>query len=337
MKKAACYAIVTLLVLVNIFIFPAAAETDNYTAAAEGDLLYTANFNGDEYWKPAKTATATGDLNVEVDAVDPGKARMTSMQDKVRSRWGGEIAGLPLNENTAYTIYYTITRDTNDGSLGVFADDQYGFYGYSYNNRIVVGGSTMTGHATIKYVDYSIDAEGDTAKGAALSATTLPSVQHYAFEVNGQNSTIKLYVTTTKGEWTLVDQTNEGEILTFYTYNLGLYFYEYYVNQPVTVSDVRVHKGMLVSGDKLVPVEKVETTKAPVVTTTAAPVTTAKPAVTTASPAKTTAPSGTTAAPVVTTVAPISDEKKGGCGSSVAGYSAVMILAAAVFVFKKKK
>lgn len=328
MKKTTFYAIVTLLVLMNILMFPAAAEPDNYTAAADGDLLYTANFNGDEYWKPEKTPSATGDLIVEADPIDPGKARMTSVQDKARSRWGGEISGLPLNENTAYTIYYTVTRDTIDGSFGFFPDDQYGFYGYSYNNRVVVFGSTMTGHTTIKYVDSNIAAEGDTAKGVAITAATSPSTQRYAFEVNGQNCTIKLYVMTTTGEWALVDQTYEGEILTFYTYNLGLYFYQYYQNQPITVSDVRVHKGMLVSGDKIVPVETEESTTPPPDTTTPEDTTTDAP--------DTDAPT----AEDTTTIAPNDDteppKKNKSCGSAI-GFGAFLLLAPAALILKKKK
>lgn len=331
MKKlsALCLAICIMTALC-IACLPVSAAEDKYTSANEGDLLYTVDFSGDEYFKPGITS---GDPTVDVDPTDHGKATIYTKTNKSKSRWGGEISCLPLNEKTAYTMYYTVTRTANEGALGVYVDDNYGVYGYSYNQRFLNGGSTLTGHPTVKYLDSNINITSVINKD---DASTLPSVQEFALEVNGQRCTMKIYIKDNSGSWVKVDETVDDEIIIFYTENFGLYIYSYYADAPVSISNVNIHKGMLISNEKLAEVvdtttpAPVETTPAPVETTTEAPTTTPAADTTTEKPADTTA-----AKPADTTTAKPSDEKKG-CGSLVAlGLIACAVPAALVICRKK--
>ena len=328
MKKYLFGLVSVILVSVLVtFAIPLSAAEDWYSQAKDGDLLYTPNFNGDDYFKPA---TTQGTMNYVVDPADPGKVTLTS-GPKGLNFWGSEISTLPLDENTAYTIFFTATREGKDSCLGVFVDNLYGIYGYSYNQRFLESSKTLTNHNTMKYADLGIAAEGDNF------AATGSSVQRYAIEVNGQLSTLKMYVKNTADEWVLVDETAEGEILTFATYNLGIFFYVYNEADTITVSDISIYKGMTISGEKLEEITTPEATTTPKAPETTPAATT--PAATTA--ANTTATPGgaaTTKAPDATTTAGAKDDKKSGCGSALAG-SAVMLagFAAAAVCFKKKK
>jgi hypothetical protein len=184
------------------------------------------------------------------------------------------------------------------------------------------GGSAIPGHDYVVYADAGLDIPGIAFDGTP---------QDYALEVNGQSSTLKLYVLDSKGQYQLIHETVAGEIICFATNNLGLYFYVYYANQPSTLSNVEIYKGMILSGEKLL-----ETTAAP--ETTKAPDTTKKPE-TTKAPETTKLPvttvAMTTKAPVTTTAAPVEES---GCGSVLAGGAGMLaIIAVAGFSIRRKK
>ena len=331
MKKA--LSSILAVIMIAALLIPAAAtetspEIDLYTPAADGDLLYTVNFTGDSMYEPGRSVFADADVEVTLDQLDTGKVTLKGLTDKAQGRWGAEVKGLPLNEKTAYTLYYTVTRSSTinekDPALGIAVDDVFGFYGYSYNTRFLEKGKTLAGHNTIKYVDSGIAAEGDTY-------STGESVQHYALEVNGQKVTMKLFVMDNTGAWVLADETKEGEVLVFYTDNIGVFFYVYYINMAVTISDVTIHKGMNISKEKLLEVVETDppaTTKTP---KTEAPVTTSAPE----TDAPTEAGDVTTAAPVVTTAAPAKEE--GGCKSFAAPSAIVFAIATGAIMIGKKK
>ena len=135
---------------------------------------------------------------------------------------------------------------------------------------------------------------------------------------------MKLFVMDNTGAWVLADETKEGEVLVFYTDNIGVFFYVYYINMAVTISDVTIHKGMNISKEKLLEVVETDppaTTKTP---KTEAPVTTSAP--------ETDAP---TEAGDVTTAAPAKEE--GGCKSFAAPSAIVFAIAAGAIMIGKKK
>ena len=312
-----------LAALTSLTMTASAAELDLYTPANEGDVVFTANFHGiPGEWEPAVfMGSPVATPNTEGTEMTFG-----SSADKSKNYWGAEITSLPLNEETRYTIYYTITR-TNVDSVGVYCDTVYGAYGYAVRNKLMNQGSSLAGHDYVYYANVGIDAP------AAADGETL--TQDFALEINGTNYAITLYIKNNAGEYVLVDDSGFDAIPFFNSDYMGLYFYNYYSAHTVTVSNCYIVKG-LSFGSYEIP----ETTPAP--ETTAAPETTPAPE-TTAAP-ETEAPATeapATEAPATeapATEAPVTEAPKaeGGCGGFVALGVIAALIPAAVVVLKKR-
>ena len=101
----------------------AASPVKDYATAADGDLLYTVNFNGDEaltlgYAAKSSvfdiTPTADGTtLEVKGNAFNDDGTRKSA-----GTIWGGTIAGLTADATTKYTMTYQIWMDNDDGGAG---------------------------------------------------------------------------------------------------------------------------------------------------------------------------------------------------------------------------
>ncbi len=307
-------AILSLVLLTMLF--PATVSAVSYDSAKDGDLLYTVNFNGDSNFAPTLQG---GSVTVTVDPLNSNKALFDTTTDKQQNRWGGEITGLPLGLNNAYTIKWSEIRENSiDGAIGVNIDNVYGTYGYIYQHRIVKSGSGIGTHAYINYATAGISPKATASDGTA---------QEYALQVNAQNKTIAAYILDSNNVWQLIDKSEEGEIPYFERENLGFYTYTYYASKQVTLTDVAIYKGLTITNEVL---PHVEETTAPETTT---PITTKAPD-TTKKPSTTVAP-GTTVAP--------STEKapKKGCGSSsvIIGLAQVVTVigGSAIIIAVKKK
>ena len=253
----------------------------------DGAVVFTPDFNGTAgVYEPG---LLSGTPQVDVDPTNSNTITVQTSKDKTASYWGGFIETLPLNENTCYTIYYTVTR-TGNHAIGVYADSVYGAYGYPDKIRLMNKGSSLTGHEYVSFANVcNAPIDADPITGTI--------VQEYALEVNGVNCTTAIYIKDINGQYALVDQGIEGQIEFFMADVLGLFFYSYYAGHVVTVSDCYVVKG-LSFGEVVYPETTVapETTKAPETKapeTTKAPENTAEPE--TEAPAATDAP--TTKAP----------------------------------------
>lgn len=327
MKKILFGLVTVLLVTVMMSAsLPAFATTepDYYTPAKEGELLHEINFLGDLYWKPVNIR---GDFGFT--PLSATSAEIVGNINSSQNWYGAELEGFPL-DYAGYTITMSITRNEK-ACFGLYVDGTYGCYGYAEQLHLMNVGSPLAGDAAHPYVKlYTIgDFPGVDAEGKALSDG---STQEYAMEVDGFTYNLRFYVKDKAGQWQLIDESRDGEILTFATYNLGIYFYSYYTQKAI-ISDIRIYKGYTISNTPL------QTETAPVVTTTEkAPET--NPPVTTpkSTTANTTAPIADTKGPDATTTAKAKDDKKSGCGSALAG-SAVMLsgFMTAAFCLKKKK
>ncbi len=316
MKKIISIALSLLFIIAAILPLTSASAADNsiLDLTPDGEIVFVPDFNGTVgIYEPG---LLSGTPQVDVDPTNSNTITVQTTKDKSASYWGGFIETLPLNERTCYTIYYTVSR-TGNHSVGVYADSVYGAYGYPNKIKLMNKGSSLSGH---DYVQFS--AVSDTI----YSTTDTPSVQEFALEVNGVNCTTAIYVKDNTGKYLLVDQGLEGQIPYFMADVLGLFFYSYYANHIVTISDCYVVKG-LSFGEVVYP----ETTEAP--ETTKAPETTAVPetdAPTEAQPEATKAPA----------VEPKPEEpKKSGCGAVISGSAIIgaAILAVPVFVRRKRK
>jgi len=307
----ALIAAVVLVAVPALFCFPVSAGSNIYDTARDGDLLYTVNFNGDENFKPEYTK---GSMKMTVDPVDPTVATFENLENAKQAWWGGTIDFLPLNSETLYTVYWTVTREKNV-AIGYYPDEYFGVYGYQDKIKLMETSRSLLGH------DYSTFAN----RGINVNAT----VQSYALEVNGVNGTLALYVwDETLSNYVLFDETEqEFEIFEFMTDHLGIYFYVYYANHVSTISDCHVNKGLAFGTVKPKLTEPETTEEIPVTEVTTAEQTTAE--ITTAEI--------TTAAPVVTTVTPVETQpEKQGCGSFAAALVLPAVCAACV-VLKRRK
>lgn len=329
MKKVISIVISLLFVISALLPLTSVSAADSILdLTPDGSVVFVPNFNGEVgVYEPG---LLSGTPQVDVDPTNSNTITIQTTKNKSASYWGGFIETLPLNERTCYTIYYTVTR-TGNHSVGVYADSVYGAYGYPNKIKLMNKGSSLSGH---DYVQFS--AVSDTI----YSTTDNPSVHEYALEVNGVNCTTAIYVKDNNGKYLLVDQSVEGQIAYFMADVLGLFFYSYYADHVVTISDCYVVKG-LSFGEVVYPETTVapETTKAP--ETTAAPETTKAPE-TTAAPETTQAPAETqpeaTKAPAVENK-PEEPAKKSGCGAAISGSAIIVaaVLAVPVFVRRKRK
>lgn len=306
-----------------------AADSSIIDLAPDGTVVFVPNFNGEAgIYEPG---LLSGTPQADVDPTNPNTLTFQTTKDKTGSYWGGFIETLPLNETTCYTIYWTATRNGKH-SVGLHVDSIYGVYGYPERMKLLNKGSSLTGHDYVYYDKMGMNVP-------TYDPLTGTVTHEYAVEVNGVNSTLALYIKDNTGKYILIDQSVEGQIPYFNADVLGLFFYTYYANHIVTISDCYVVKG-LSWGEVVYPETTVapETTKAP---ETEAPATTEAPV--TEAPA-TEAPA--TEAPVTeapTTGAPVEEKpaepKKSGCGAVISGSAIIVtaILAVPVFVRRKRK
>lgn len=300
-----------------------AVNEDWYNGALDGTTLYTVNFNGDAYYTPAKTK---GDMKVEVDPLDSNKVTLSANTDKAQNWWGGTVSSLPLNDDTLYTVHYSVTRAGN-AAVGYYPDANYGVYGYPEKIRLMNVAASLSGH---EYKSFASEGVGFQPAGDIMP-------QEYAVEVNGYNKTLAAYLKDSMtGEYKLIDKSLQDEIPIFYTEQLGIYFYVYYANQVSTISNCYVVRGL--EFGEIEPIEtEPETTKAPVTEApkTEAPVLTGVPQ-TEAAASATEAPAADTPA----TQAPAATEapaaQKSGCGSAV-GMGAALIACLGCALIRKKK
>ena len=332
MKKVISIIISLLFVISAILPMTAvsAADGNAIDLQPDGAVVFVPDFNGTAgIYEPG---LLSGTPQADVDPNNSNTITFQTTKDKSASYWGGFVETLPLNETTCYTIYFTATRNGKH-SVGLHVDSVYGVYGYPERMKLMNKGSSLSGHDYVYYEQMSMDVP-------TYDPTTGMVTHEYAVEVNGVNTTLALYIKDNSGKYILVDQSLEGTIEYFMADVLGIFFYSYYANQIVTISDCYVVKG-LSFGEVVYPETTVapETTKAP---ETEAPATTAAPeteAPTTEAP-ETEAPAATDAP---TTKAPetqkVEEPKKSGCGSVISGSALLVVaaLAAPIVIRRKRK
>ena len=239
-KTLACF--ITFILLLSLFstFTTVSAEENAYDAAQKGDVLYTANFNGEPGVFEPGTYSGMPDAYVK----DGGTSvQLIAMEDATATMWGGEIKTLPLNDKTQYTIYYSVTRTAGDGS-GLYVDGVYGVYGYNNRCKIHEGKSGLSGRAYTYFEEEGMN-------------LTLPETgtitQEYALEVNGANATLAHYIKDDTGEFVLIQASYPYDGIVFQSEYLGLYFYTYYADHMSVFSNCYVVKGLSFAVDERVP------------------------------------------------------------------------------------
>lgn len=324
MKKI-IIALLTLTMLFAALVPVSAADATfkAYNDAADGELLYTFNFNGDEHFAPKGYARA--ETNYDYIVSEDGSTLTVKATDKcaesgATSYWGGMVNDLEAGKKFAYSFIYKVkangaTGENNKLGVGAWYDNKQMMQtinNYGCNNSAAPEGaepyefSTCLQKGSSKYGDYkswSSVGEYDTdADGFVTFLLTYdgPNQQVSAYilakgatDINASDSWLKMQSTKM-----ILNNVPDG---------IGFVTYSHYSAVDTTVKDVKLYKGILAA--------EPETTKAPV---TKAPVTAAPE----------------TEPEVETDAAPA-----GGCGGtvSVAGMALVAALGACAVVTSKKR
>ncbi len=147
MKKLLIAVLVASLVFAAII--PLSAESDgveDYATAANGELLYTVDFSGEDgAFSPALASNAEGGYNFTV--TDEGYTLTiegipgTGNANGGKARpgfWGGSIIGLPANANTSYTMMYKVNANQvlGDGTQANYdaKNNSVGFGGWIFDS-----------------------------------------------------------------------------------------------------------------------------------------------------------------------------------------------------------
>ena len=240
-KTLACF--ITFILLLSLFstLTAVSAEGENaYDSAENGDVLFIADFSGIAGVYEPDAYSGMPDAYVSDDGTS---MQLIAMEDATATMWGGEIKTLPLNDQTQYTIYYSVTRTAGDGS-GLYVDGVYGVYGYNNRCKIHEGKSGLSGRAYTYFEEEDMN-------------LTLPETgtitQEYALEVNGANATMAHYIKDDSGEFVLIQASYPYDGIVFQSEYLGLYFYTYYADHMSVFSDCYVVKGLSFAVDERVP------------------------------------------------------------------------------------
>lgn len=299
-----------------------------YDGAELGKKLADINFKTMDDYKPVSYMSLGAKETVTISE-DGKSVSIEKGATAGATWWGAAIGDLKITQDTKYTFKYKIKA--NKGNAGVYfnineanPDTRYNFGTYgSFTNddpaktpSIVIqrGSSKIAGTVqnTTSYVPITplLDANGYV---------------DLAIEVNGYTWTV--YYIGADGQYVKHDEytANDTEIL-FGGSQLGLAVYIYNVGATMSLTDVELYKGLVIST-----VEDEETT--------APQDTTAVPVDTTVAPVDTTKAPETTKAPATTTKAPeTTEEVKKGCGKSAVAIQLVaLICGAGLFVIVKKR
>ncbi|MBQ7719125.1 MAG: hypothetical protein IJT56_00965, partial [Clostridia bacterium] len=223
-----------------------------YASAADGDLLFIADFNGDDSNKPVPTEKSVDSTTYTVG--DDGRSlhiKGNEGYDKDTFYYGSEIAGLVFDKTSKYTLSYKIKMN---GEIGK-------------NNSIAVGGLRWNiddGNSSYSifqlYGNYNSvfpsEEEDDNRTSLMNSASQLgytyeieqavPDADGYLtvkIEFDGPNDTQTAYAITDKG-WTMLDSQEMFDLAGEESFYVGVYVYNYYEVVDAVVKDVRWFRGV---------------------------------------------------------------------------------------------
>lgn len=208
-------------------------------------LLYEANFNDSNWGFIRKSDLRTPNVDVTQD----GSSVTITGAAGSGYFWGGEIPNTPLKNNT-YTVEYSISRSTNEGSgsagIHVFNDSQnlngngavsYGFHTFASRQMYVARyqiGSREHGPEGYRFVTCP---EKDTVIEQDGRAT-----QYFKYEVDGETGVISCYVRSGN----VYKYVGSTPALEFGSENLSIILFTFGADVSVSLNDVKVYDGLLV-------------------------------------------------------------------------------------------
>ena len=207
-----------------------------YAEAQDGDLLYKVDFSGTDgrYTPAVKTGLAT----FSVDPSDDTKATLNAQADADGNSFGGPISGLPLNENSVYTIEFTVTKASADINWGAFvyvdAAMQKGF-GFA-GNQASISSKTATNLSRPDWRKY-----GDAGLSPKIieDATNGTKTMDFKIELDAPNHLLRFFIKKTDGNWAVITRHNDFTVTTAGELNIAFGS----LDKAATFADVKIFKG----------------------------------------------------------------------------------------------
>ena len=283
MKRTISVLVLIAMMLASVLaVLPVAAEGEtalvkDYATAADGDVLYTFNFSGDDVFTPDKLgADDFMDYLVSPDGSSVTIEPKADAESKKQNIWGGEVAGLEATLQHVYSFRYKVRANSEgvtdatkakNNSVGIgawLAKDGYRynsappFYNnYSNHNTFAtVDGavdlsmrrsSISIGNA--KYGDGSVPADKTYPeyiyweKGqTAFTAEYLIDAEGFVdmlMVYNGPIQTMSTYILDVDGNWIFIESVEELK----HEGNMGFFTYAYYSDVNTTIKDAKIYKG----------------------------------------------------------------------------------------------
>ena len=214
-----------------------------YKKAWNGTLIWSANFNGDDYFKPVTDGTAAGRGTLTTTVEAEGKSVSVSGGSAAGTGFYADtVDGLAITADTQYTVEFKLKNDGQYGGAIFYGTPSYYVPANSYvsfytgngatdtNNTVARGGCTSTymacgqmGSAYVKDADRALDADG---------------FWDVKVEIDGYKVTVNYKVTS-------------GEYKAAYTYVMddkdaviACGTYSYQPTAITTIKDFNVYKGL---------------------------------------------------------------------------------------------
>ncbi len=290
MKKIIVAVLLVAMLFATIIPVNAADATFKaYDDAADGELLYTFNFKGDDYFKPKGNGSAEKYFTYEASEDGSAltvKATETCPESNATSYWGGAVEGLEGGKKYAYSFVYKFKANGTNGvnnkvGVGAWFDNghimqvinNYGCYNsaapadaeaYDFSTVMQKGSSKYGEYNSWSNVgEYDTDADGFVTFLLIYDGINQKFAAYIlakgATDINSADSWLQVQ----SGKMV---QNNVADGIGFATFS-------HYAAVDATIKDAKLYKGTLVTEE--------ETTKAPKVTrppVTAAPETQPAPA-----------------------------------------------------------
>lgn len=268
MKKLVCLFITATLLAAAMSLGVHAELYKDYASAADGDLLFIADFRGEDVFKPVPSSDAAE--AVTYTSEDEGRTLHIQGKSGYDKNWyfyGGAIKGLKADDTTKYTLVYKIKMSGTAGK-----DNSAGIGGLSWN---IIEEQPTAWRFFSNYGNYnSVFPEGDdTPNRSALSISMHKVNTEYTngiedavpdedgfltcrIDFDGPAGVFKAYAITADG-WTLIEEQPMDEIndeyINFYvkTQDVGVWIYTYYEVVDCTLKDVKWFKGVDLTAEQL--------------------------------------------------------------------------------------
>lgn len=229
-----------------------------YAEAADGDLLWTVDFNAAEFFTPKPSETAARNYYYTIG--DDGRSVTLCAKEGAACNqpayWGGPIERLAVDGDAKVTMLFRIRANGDRGgnnSTGVggwYFDSAESYntqvvHNYSNWNSTGANGSDVENRAILCIASTKKANNGQYLYAIDQAMTDADGFMTCRMEFNGPDATVTVSYRTADGGW-VIDEGNTCmlEQLNHTPDNLGFVFYAYPADADATVRDVQYFRGI---------------------------------------------------------------------------------------------